>query len=62
MEVLRKQEALHEHKDDYLERSAEAWLALSPEQRERTDIYTSGRLSRATLNRLVQDGLRAEGS
>ena len=61
MEVLRKQEALHEHKDDYLERSAEAWLALSPEQRERTDIYTSGRLSRATLNRLVQDGLRAEG-
>jgi hypothetical protein len=60
MEVLRKQGRFMSI-ETIISRGCAAWLALSPEQRERTDIYTSGRLSRATLNRLVQDGLRAEG-
>ena len=47
---------------DHLAVAAKTWLDLSREDRERTAIYSSGRDARATLNRLVQDGLRAEGS
>ena len=47
---------------DHLQVAAEKWLGLSPEDRERTAIYSSGRDARATLNRMVQDGLRAEGT
>ena len=47
---------------DHLEVAAKTWLDLPPEDRERTAIYSSGRDARASLNRMVQDGLRAEGS
>ena len=46
---------------DHLEVTAKTWLDLSPEDRERTAIYSSGRDARMSLNRMVQDGLRAEG-
>jgi hypothetical protein len=46
---------------DFLEAGAARWLALEPDMRERTDIYTSGRQARSTINTLVQEGLKAEG-
>ena len=46
---------------DHLAVTAEKWLALSDAEREKTAIYSSGRDSRAALNRMVQVGLRAEG-
>ena len=46
---------------DHLAVAAKTWLDLSPEDRERTAIYSSGRDARMSLNRMVQDGLRAEG-
>jgi hypothetical protein len=46
---------------DHLDVTANTWLALSQEERDKTAIYSSGRDARATLNRMVQDGLRAEG-
>ncbi|MEO1489307.1 MAG: AAA family ATPase, partial [Pseudomonadota bacterium] len=46
---------------DHLQKTAATWLALPQDERDRTAIYSSGRDARATLNRLVQDGLRAEG-
>ncbi|MCB2080693.1 MAG: AAA family ATPase, partial [Novosphingobium sp.] len=36
--------------------AAERWLALSPEERERTAIYASGRRIRAAVNEAVQTG------
>ncbi|SLK09185.1 MobF family relaxase [Novosphingobium mathurense] len=48
--------------DRYLEKAADKWLALSGEERERTALYASGRLARRELNKLTQDGLKAEGS
>jgi len=50
------------HGNDYLEKAAEKWLSLAPEERGGTAIYASGRASRTTLNRLVQEGLKAEGT
>lgn len=47
---------------DHLRTTADTWLALSPEDRERTAIYSSGRDARSSLNRMVQDGLRGEGA
>ena len=47
---------------DHIEVTAKTWLDLSPEDRERTAIYSSGRDARSSLNRMVQDGLRAEGT
>ena len=41
--------------------TAERWLALSPEERERTAIYASGRRIRAAVNEAVQTGLAANG-
>lgn len=46
---------------DHFKTTAETWLALPEGERNRTAIYSSGRDARATLNKLVQDGLRAEG-
>jgi len=46
---------------DHFQKTADTWLALPQDERDRTVIYSSGRDARATLNRLVQDGLRAEG-
>ncbi|WP_447953559.1 MobF family relaxase [Sphingopyxis chilensis] len=41
--------------------AAAAWLSLSPEERERTSIYASGRALRSQVNDAVQAGLRANG-
>jgi conjugative relaxase-like TrwC/TraI family protein len=41
--------------------AAAAWLSLSPEEREKTSIYASGRALRAQVNEAVQTGLRANG-
>lgn len=41
--------------------AAAAWLSLSPEEREKTSIYASGRTLRAQVNDAVQTGLRANG-
>lgn len=46
---------------DHLATTAKTWLKLIPEDRDRTAIYSSGRDARALLNKMVQDGLRAEG-
>lgn len=42
--------------------AADKWLELSPEQREGTALYASGRSARAELNELVQQGLKSEGA
>ena len=47
---------------DFREAAARKWLELSAEDREKTTLYASGRGTRAHLNGLVQDGLKAEGS
>jgi ATP-dependent exoDNAse (exonuclease V) alpha subunit len=47
---------------DFREAAARKWLELSAEDREKTALYASGRGTRAHLNALVQDGLKAEGS
>ena len=47
---------------DFREAAARKWLELSAEDRERTALYASGRESRAVLNALVQEGLKAEGA
>ena len=41
--------------------AAAAWLGLSPDERERTSIYASGRALRSEVNEAVQTGLRANG-
>lgn len=41
--------------------AAERWLALSPDERERTAIYASGRKIRSAVNAAVQTGLVANG-
>lgn len=43
------------------EEAAERWLALSPDERNATAIYASGRRLRGEVNRAVQDGLLARG-
>ncbi|WP_103727491.1 MobF family relaxase [Novosphingobium sp. HII-3] len=50
------------HGNDYLEKAAEKWLSLPAEDRDGTAIYSSGRAARTTLNRLVQEGLKQEGT
>lgn len=47
---------------DFLPLAAEKWLGLDKDTRAITDIYTSGRDARATINLLVQDGLKKEGT
>lgn len=41
--------------------AAETWLALPPQERERTAIYASGRALRSAANQAVQTGLVANG-
>jgi ATP-dependent exoDNAse (exonuclease V) alpha subunit len=41
--------------------AAERWLSLSPDERERTGIYVSGRKLRDEVNAAVQTGLAANG-
>jgi conjugative relaxase-like TrwC/TraI family protein len=47
---------------DYLGKAANLWLEKTTEQREKTAIFTAGRDDRAEINRLVQEGLKAEGT
>lgn len=47
---------------DNIERAANEWLALSPQDRAETAIFTSGRSARADINTLIQDGLKNEGT
>lgn len=61
-------EAMAHLKDHTIETSdngavvaAERWLALPPQERERTAIYASGRRLRAEINQAVQTGLAANG-
>lgn len=44
------------------EAAADMWLALSEGDREATALFASGRASRATINRRIQDGLAVEGT
>jgi conjugative relaxase-like TrwC/TraI family protein len=47
------------------ERTAAAaawWLGLSPQERGKAALFTSGRQARADINTRVQDGLKAEGT
>jgi conjugative relaxase-like TrwC/TraI family protein len=55
-------ERVQAHGSDYLEKAAEKWLSLPAQERDNTAIYASGRASRTTLNKLVQEGLKSEGS
>ncbi|GFE77814.1 MobF family relaxase [Novosphingobium sp. TCA1] len=55
-------ERVQSEKGNYLKAAAEKWLALSTEERERTALYASGRLTRGELNELVQEGLKTEGT
>lgn len=41
--------------------AADRWLALTPQERDRTAIYASGRRLRTEVNRAVQTGLLARG-
>jgi conjugative relaxase-like TrwC/TraI family protein len=41
--------------------AAETWLSLSPEERDKTAIYASGRANRSAVNEAVQAGLLANG-
>jgi conjugative relaxase-like TrwC/TraI family protein len=47
---------------DHLKVTARKWLELPAADRERTAIYSSGREARGDLNRMVQEGLKAEGA
>lgn len=42
--------------------AADKWLGLSPEERDKTALYASGRIIRGDLNRMVQAGLKEEGT
>lgn len=47
---------------DHLKVTARKWLELPAAARDRTAIYSSGREARGDLNRMVQEGLKAEGA
>lgn len=42
--------------------AARRWLSLSPSDRDATGVFASGRNTRAELNRLIQEGLVADGT
>jgi conjugative relaxase-like TrwC/TraI family protein len=50
-----------EARDDAAIVAAETWLALSPQERDRTAIYASGRRLRGDVNQAAQAGLKANG-
>lgn len=53
---------VEEVKGSRAEAVADKWLALSPEERSQTAIYSAGREARAEINTLVQEGLLKEGT
>ena len=48
--------------ESHVAMAASKWLALPAEERAGTALYASGRASRAELNKLVQQGLKDEGT
>lgn len=48
--------------DDRIGDAANAWLALSADQRDKTTLLPSSRDGRAEANRIIQKGLKAEGT
>lgn len=42
--------------------ASDIWLALSSDERDNTAIFASGRETRATINQMVQKGLKDEGT
>ncbi|ATE67897.1 MULTISPECIES: MobF family relaxase [Sphingomonadaceae] len=44
------------------EEAADRWLALGADDRAATQVFASGRESRAIINQRIQDGLAAEGT
>ena len=46
----------------HVKAAADHWLGMTPEQRETTAMFSSGRTARAELNVRIQDGLAAEGT
>ena len=48
--------------EDRIGDAANAWLALSADQREKTTLLPSSRDGRAEANQIIQDGLKAEGT
>lgn len=61
VELLSQHGRVTEAGKDHIQATAERWIALTPEQRERTAIFTAGRDDRNQINRLVQGELRKEG-
>ncbi len=47
---------------DHIDRAADMWLELAPEERERTALFASGREAREHINMRIQEGLTAEGT
>ncbi|MCE7798096.1 hypothetical protein LWE61_16230 [Sphingobium sufflavum] len=47
---------------DFIDVAVKQWLGLSPQERDTTALYSSGRASRAALNEGAQQGLQAEGT
>lgn len=48
--------------EDRVGDAAKAWLALSADERDKTTLLPSSREGRAEANRIIQDGLKAEGT
>jgi conjugative relaxase-like TrwC/TraI family protein len=47
---------------EHVKTAAEHWLKLTPEEREATAMFSSGRKARAELNVRIQEGLATEGT
>ena len=47
---------------DHFAAAAAHWLGLAPEARAKTSVFSSGRTARAKLNKMIQHGLREEGT
>ena len=62
LDLLNAHGKIVEDKSDHVAAAASLWLSLTPEQRERTAIFTAGRDDRAQVNQHVQEGLLREGT
>lgn len=49
-------------KPDHARAAADYWLKLPQEEREKAAVLSSGRVARAKINVLIQEGLSAEGT
>lgn len=60
IDVLARHGRVTEAGPDHIKATADRWIALSPEKRERTAIFTAGRDDRNQINHRVQDRLKEE--